>query len=203
MTSLFKNIPSEVIAAIIGASALIVSKLIELLYKKAKDNKFKTHDFSYLNKDYEIDKQLWEKLKEFNADRIYLCQFHNGGKYQSGMSMKKFTMTNEMISDAIEEPSINFFKERLVSEFTYIFRELIFEKKYECENTEKESDALIQKTLVKFGKGSFYLYLIEDINKAPLGYVGLHYNKIQKLSKEQRTVLANFAQSLVVLVKSD
>ena len=125
MTSLLQNIPSEVIAALIGASALIVSKLIDLFYKKIQDSKSKKHDFSYLNKDYEIDKQLWEKLKEFNADRIYLCQFHNGGTYQSGMSMKKFTMTNEMISDSIEEPSINFFKERLVSEFTSIFRELI------------------------------------------------------------------------------
>lgn len=203
MTLLFQNIPSEVIAALIGASALIVSKLIDIIYKKIQSSKPSKHDFSYLNKDYEIDKQLWEKLKEFNADRIYLCQFHNGGTYQSGMSMKKFTMTNEMISDGIEEPSINFFKERLVSEFTSIFRELIFEKKYECEDTTEEDDALIQKTLSKFGKGSFYLYLIEDINKAPLGYVGLHYNNSKKLSKEQRTVLSNFAQSLVVLVKSE
>mgnify|MGYP000014686190 CR=1 FL=1 len=202
MISLLQNIPSEVVAAIIGASALLISKLIDLLYKKLSTKNDK-NDFSYLNKDYEIDKLLWEKLKEFNADRVYLCQFHNGGKYQSGMSMKKFTMTNEVTSDAIQEPSINFFKERLVSEFTGIFRGLIFDKKYECENANIEEDALVQNTLKKFGEGSFYLYLIEDINKAPLGYVGLHYNEHKVLSKEQKEVLANFSQSLVVLVKSN
>lgn len=203
MISFLQNIPSEVMAALIGASALILSKIIDVLSKKIFSKKQKKHDFSYLNKDYEIDKQLWAKLKEYSGDRIYLCQFHNGGTYQSGMSMKKFTMTNEITGDAIDEPSIHFFKDRLVSEFTSIFRELIFEKKYECEDSSKEEDVLVQKTLSKFGKGSFYLYLIEDINKAPLGYVGLHYNDKVILSKEQKTVLANFSQSLVALVKSE
>lgn len=200
--NMIENIPSEVIAATIGASALIVSKFIDIFIKKISTKNTKT-DFSYLNKDYEIDKMLWEKLKEYDADRIYLCQFHNGGVYQSGVSMKKFTMTNEVTTDTIKDSSIHFFKERLISEFTGIFRELIFDKKYECENPNTKDDVLVQNNFKKFWDGSFYLYLIEDINKAPLGYVGLHYNEVKVLTKEQRDVMANFSQSLVALVKSD
>ncbi len=203
MTSVFQNIPSEVVAALIAAAALILSKGLELLYNHIANKKQKAQDFSNLNKDYEIDKLLWEKLKEYEGDRIYLCQFHNGGKYQSGMSMRKFTMTNEMISDKVEDPSIPFFKDRLISEFTFLFKELVFEKKYECEDSSSEKDPLVKKTLEKFNNGSFYLYLILDINKAPLGYVGLHYMNKHILSKDKRDSLANFSQSLGALIKAD
>ena len=60
-----------------------------LLTKSIKDNKF-------------VADALKTILNELKADRVYLCQFHNGGKYYTGKSQQKFSTTFEVVSEGIE-----------------------------------------------------------------------------------------------------
>jgi hypothetical protein len=58
-----------------------------------------------------------EKLRdEFQFDRVAICQFHNGGKFFNGRSMKKFSMTYEATALGIEKIKRNY-QNVLVSEF--------------------------------------------------------------------------------------
>lgn len=192
--------PSEVTAALIGASAVIFTKSLEMLYKYFNERKKNKNDeYHYINKDYEIDRLLWNVHQHYDIDRVYVCQFHNGGTYKSGMSMQKFTMTNEIVSDKVEMAVISLFKERLTSEFTTIFKELMFNKKYEIENNKQQSTK--NPHLNIFNEGTCLLYTIQDFNKAPLGFLGFHFIDNKTISQEQKELFASTAQSLLPLLK--
>lgn len=60
-----------------------------LLTKSIKDNKF-------------VADALKTILNDLSADRVYLCHFHNGGKYYTGKSQQKFSTTFEVVSEGIE-----------------------------------------------------------------------------------------------------
>lgn len=53
---------------------------------------------------------------EFQLDRVSICQFHNGGKFLNGRSMKKFSMTYEATALGIEKIKRKY-QNVLVSEF--------------------------------------------------------------------------------------
>lgn len=40
-------------------------------------------------------------LYELNADRVYLCQFHNGGTFYTGKAQQKFSTTFEVLSKGV------------------------------------------------------------------------------------------------------
>lgn len=54
--------------------------------------------------------------EEFQLDRVSICQFHNGGKFLNGRSMKKFSMTYEATALGIEKIKRKY-QNVLVSEF--------------------------------------------------------------------------------------
>lgn len=40
-------------------------------------------------------------LYELHADRVYLCQFHNGGTFYTGKAQQKFSTTFEVLSNGV------------------------------------------------------------------------------------------------------
>ena len=63
-----------------------------------------------------VQEYLEQLREEYDFDRVSICQFHNGGKFFNGRSMKKFTMTYESVAPGIEKVKRKY-QNILVSEF--------------------------------------------------------------------------------------
>jgi hypothetical protein len=61
---------------------------------------------------------------DYDFDRVAICQFHNGGKFLNGRSMKKFSMTYETVSPGIEKIKRKY-QNVLVSEFPKLFSAML------------------------------------------------------------------------------
>lgn len=68
-----------------------------------------------------------EEIREaYGFDRVSICQFHNGGKFLNGRSMKKFSMTYETTAPGIEKIKRNY-QNVMVSEFPKLFAAMMRE----------------------------------------------------------------------------
>ena len=66
-----------------------------------------------------VHEQLTELRVLTGAGRAQICMFHNGGTFESGSSMKKFSVTHESLALAIES-TLQKKKEMVVSAFTHL-----------------------------------------------------------------------------------
>ena len=70
-----------------------------------------------------VHSRVHEHLTELRvltgAGRAQICMFHNGGTFESGSSMKKFSVTHESLALAIES-TLQKKKEMVVSAFTHL-----------------------------------------------------------------------------------
>lgn len=189
---------SEVIAALIAGITVFMAEGLKLLYSYLKEKRETKGELSYfIDNDYEINKKIWVLLNDIHADRVYIGRFHNGGSYYEGMSVKKFTITNEAFSENVGQLIMPVFKERLLSEFTNLFKPLVYTGKVEIKSNESEPDRIVQKYLDIIGGKVCLLYCIRGVNNKPMGYLGIHYNDEIEISDEKKETILNFAQTLV------
>lgn len=81
--------------------------------KAADDESIRSSDLGEMIYIHEFVENIRE---EFKFDRVGICQFHNGGKFLNGRSMKKFSMTYESTAPGIEKIKRNY-QNVMVSEF--------------------------------------------------------------------------------------
>ena len=134
---------NNVLVAIITSTSSITVSIITVLVKDWIDKK---KDVEKVEKDEcvkssDLDNMMYvqeyiETLRsEFDFDRIGICQFHNGGKFFKGHSMKKFSMSFESTKPGIQKIKRHS-QNIMVSEYPHLFNDLI----------EKDSVVLYQDT---------------------------------------------------------
>ena len=115
---------SSVTSLIIAFLTVVVKTWIDnkKIEKKAEsDECMKTEDIG----DMMYVQEFLENLrKEFHFDRVGICQFHNGGKFFKGHSMKKFSMSYESTAPGIEKVKRNI-QNIMVSEFPHLVNGLL------------------------------------------------------------------------------
>jgi len=77
---------------------------------------FKQHTIEVHSK---VHEQLTELRVLTGAGRAHICMFHNGGTFETGSSMKKFSVTHESLALAIES-TLQKKKELMASAFTHL-----------------------------------------------------------------------------------
>ena len=87
---------STIIAALIGAATTLLTVYIS----GRRDNK-PCPVFDSVDAAKNIYKILNNLRSETNADRVYIYQFHNGGKYFSGMPRQRMSCTYEIVSEGV------------------------------------------------------------------------------------------------------
>lgn len=87
---------SEVIVAFITG---VVGPILLLYFKKILSKKEKRDIVEDTLRESELVLKKLEQIKEdFHSDRVWICQFHNGGNfYPTGKSMTKFSMIYEVV----------------------------------------------------------------------------------------------------------
>lgn len=94
------------------------------------------------------DRLMYLRIKS-SADRVRLCQFHNGGKFLSGTPMKKFTSTHETTSKGVSNES-----EKLQNCVTTVFLDKIMAIKENNPKVRHVSDLTIESKSKNFYKST-------------------------------------------------
>jgi hypothetical protein len=148
----------------------------------------------------ELVNQKIEHIKdEFNADRVWVTQFHNGGNfYPTGKSMAKFSVIYESVHPGVPSIQTNFYNIP-VNLFSKSINELLVNDVIEISDYKDDTIATFGLKYVAEESGckSGYLFAIKTIDDKFIGTLGLDYTKRKtKLDMESINHLQVHASSL-------
>ena len=137
--------------------------------------------------------------EEFNADRVWITQFHNGGNfYPTGRSMAKFSIVYETVGPNTNSVQTNF-KNIPVNLFSKSINELYNNNVIEIPDFKDEKIATFGLKYVAEESSckSSYLFAIKTIEDKFIGVLSLDYTKRKtKLDMESINHLQNRAASI-------
>lgn len=148
----------------------------------------------------ELINQKIDHIKdEFNADRVWISQFHNGGNfYPTGRSMAKFSIMYETVSLHAGSVQSNF-KNIPVNLFSRSINELLHNDVIEISDFKDETIATFGLKYIAEESGckSAYLFAIKSIEDKFIGILAVDYTKKKtKLDIESINHLQNHASSI-------
>lgn len=177
---MFENLTSIIIAFITGVIGpiLIIYIKSRLESKKAKpDMVMDTLRVSEL-----VNQRIDHIKEEFNADRVWISQFHNGGNfYPTGRSMAKFSIMYESVGPNVGSVQTNF-KNIPVNLFSRSINELLQNDVIEIPDFKDEKTATygLKYVAEESGCKSAYLFAIKTIEDKFIGVLSIEYTKRKK-----------------------
>ncbi len=191
------NIASEIITAFITGllgpvAVIIVKKFID---KKEKPDMVKdTLQMSEL-----VVSKIEHIREEFDADRVWITQFHNGGHYYpTGKSMAKFSMLYETVGLGVGSVQSNF-QNIPVNLFSKSINELLLNDSIVITDFKDETIATYGLKYIAEDTGckSGYIFAIKTIDGKFIGSLGIDFTKtIKELDDADILHLSNYASSI-------
>jgi len=161
------------ITGVIGPIAVIYIK--SKLEKKEKPDMVKdTLRVSEL-----VTNKIEHIKEEFNADRVWITQFHNGGNfYPTGKSMAKFSIMYETVHPGVQSVQTNFHNIP-VNLFSKSINQLLSNDVIEVADFKDETIATYGLKYIAEDTGckSSYLFAVKTIDDRFIGTLGLDYTK--------------------------
>ena len=146
-----------------------------------------------------VNSKIEHIREEFNADRVWVTQFHNGGNfYPTGKSMAKFSVMYETVNPGVSSVQSNFHNIP-VNLFSKSINELLNNDVIEIPDYKDEKIATFGLKYIAEDTGckSGYLFAIKTIDEKFIGTLGLDYTKRKiKLDMESINHLQVHATSL-------
>jgi hypothetical protein len=146
-----------------------------------------------------VNTKIEQIREEFNADRVWVTQFHNGGNfYPTGKSMAKFSIIYETVNTGVSSVQTNFHNIP-VNLFSKSINELLNNDVIEIPDYKDEKVATFGLKYIAEDTGckSGYLFAIKTIDEKFIGTLGLDYTKRKtKLDMESVNHLQVHATSL-------
>lgn len=136
---------------------------------------------------------------EFEADRVWIMQFHNGGHfYPTGKSIAKFSFIYEVVSMGTSSIQMNF-QNIPVNLFSRSINQLLENDIIEIPDFKDENISTYGLKYIAEDTGckSGYLFAIKTIDDKFIGVLGLDFTKKQtKLDMESVVHISNHAASI-------
>jgi hypothetical protein len=179
---MFENITGIIIAFITGVIGPIL-----LIYIKSKlDSKKEKPDM--VKETLRVSELITYKIEhireEFEADRVWVTQFHNGGNfYPTGKSMAKFSIMYETVSPGASSVQSNFHNIP-VNLFSKSINQLLNNDVIEIYDFKDESISTYGLKYIAEDTGckSEYLFAVKSIDERFIGTLGIEYTKdVKKL----------------------
>ena len=120
--------------------------------------------------------------EEFDADRVWITQFHNGGNfYPTGKSMAKFSIMYETVNTGVSSVQSNFHNIP-VNLFSKSINELLNNDVIEIPDFKDETVSTFGLKYIAEDTGckSEYLFAIKTIDEKFIGSLGIEYTKRKK-----------------------
>jgi len=191
------NIASIIVAFITG----VLGPIIVIIIKNWLDKKNKKPDIfkDTLKCSERVTSKIEHILDEFDADRVWISQFHNGGNfYPTGKSIAKFSIMYETVSENTSSVQSNF-KNIPVNLFSKSINHLYNNDLIQIPDF---LDPNIHTYGLKYvaeetGCKSGYLFAIKTIDDKFIGILSVDYTKEKRhLSVEEITHLQVHASSI-------
>lgn len=177
---MFENLTSIIIAFITGVIGPI---LIIYIKNRLESKKVKPDMVMDTLRVSELVNQRIDHIKEeFNADRVWISQFHNGGNfYPTGRSMAKFSIMYESVGPNVGSVQTNF-KNIPVNLFSRSINELLQNDIIEIPDFKDEKTATygLKYIAEESGCKSAYLFAIKTIEDKFIGVLSIEYTKRKK-----------------------
>lgn len=180
------NLMPIVAAFITGILGPILVKIIVEWFEKKKDPIKEALAFAD-----KVSDKLEELKDDFNADRVYILQFHNGGYYYpTGKSIQKFSMMYEIVSDS-KFSGQQSFQNIPVNLFSKSLKELVHEDVICIPDYKDETVATfgLKYLAQENGIASTYLGSIKNIDGRFVGVLGVDFHSKMELTEEEITHL--------------
>lgn len=167
-----------IVALITGVVSPITLQLMQYFLKKRNDSKKVKHSLNQ-NEAIHTDEQITSKLKaimaKYHCDRVWIGEFHNGGKTYSGKSFQRFSTTYEVVTQGVATESVNT-QNIPTSIFALFFKKLMEIGHYYTTNVNKTDDPMsfaMQNFWGDRGVSSFICVSIKDIEGNFVGFLCL------------------------------
>ena len=166
--------------AIIGG---IIGPIIVLTSKWYLDNKLGKKKTDMVTEALEVGELVTTRLdqikEDFEADRVWLSQFHNGGHfYPTGKSIAKFSIFYETVTPSAQSLQLTL-KNIPVALFSKSFNELLNEGAVAIPDFEDETIATfgLKYFAAEYGTKSQYLFTIKNFEGKFIAILGVDYTK--------------------------
>jgi hypothetical protein len=180
-----ENLSSILIAFITG----VIGPIAILYIKHLLDKKKKKPDMvmDTLRVSELVNSKIDHIREEFNSDRVWVAQFHNGGNfYPTGRSMAKFSIIYETVSQNASSIQSSFHNIP-VNLFSKSINQLLQNDIIEIPDFKDESISTygLKYIAEESGCKSGYLFAIKTIDDRFIGVLGIDYTKdITKLDND-------------------
>lgn len=154
--------------------ALIAAGFFKSWMEKFKEKKSQGKLIKQIQKDEVVHFTIRELRRKYNADRIYIMQFHNGGMFYTQAPMQKVSITFERCSDGLER-MFERFQHVFVSHHTWFISETINMGMFSTNIEEDVRDLPTRSLLKTFGNYALSSVPIYDINKNLIGILSLSW----------------------------
>ena len=186
--------------AIIGG---IIGPIIVLSIKWWLDNKLNKKKSDMVTEALAVGDLVTNKLEsvkeDYNADRVWVSQFHNGGHfYPTGKSIAKFSIFYEAVSQNAPSIQLNL-KNIPVALFSRSFNQLLTNNAIRIADFKDETVATygLKYFAEEYKTKSQYLYAIKSFEGKFIAILGVDYTaRKHKLSHDEDEELLRIATSL-------
>jgi len=139
-----------------------------------------------------ISAELEEVREELGADRCWIAQFHNGGKFLNSVrdaSMKKISVTHEITAPGVSKEQHRF-SDVLVSFFSEMIGNLIKEDYITYSGGQMNVDPEVELLFRQRGTEQMHLFAMRNIDGVLIGMLGVDYTaKEREMTEQERQYL--------------
>lgn len=206
MDKLLELLVPLIVAIITG----IIGPLILYYYKMNKQNSDKeVPKKAVIQKNVQTNKKIQTRLDDIKnklgSDRVWIAEFHNGGKlFSNDSSLQKLSITFESVSPGVSA-EIRHFSNLLVSFFSSTIEELLKNKCLIYNSIEDTDNYEIVRIFEQKGNSSMYMFSLETIDGYLVGMLGVDFvrdsHKITDAEKnflrDQASLLAGYIETRI------
>lgn len=167
---------------------LLVWYIKEHFKEKGDSGETQTEKSPQQYRNEKVEEEIERIRKEIQADRIWIAQFHNGGRYIGSVdraSMKKMSIKHEATARGVsrEEDKIT---NVLVSFFSEMVANIISEDYVKYVGGAMDVDPEVELLFRQRGTSVMHIFSMKDIDDVLIGIMGIDYkSEDQKLSEEE------------------
>ena len=193
------KIVSAIVSGVVAPFALWWLKEVYRGEKKEKTEEEPSVTEEEKDWERQIENELENIRKETEASRVWIAEFHNGGKYIASVqnsSMKKMSIRYEVVDAGVSEEK-QMVTNVLVSFFSEMVRKIIEDDYVKYEGGETDVDPEVELLFRQRGTEKMHLFSMKDIDNILIGVMGIDYTRDDKeLSNEEIQYLNSRASLL-------